>query len=63
MKFGMVLKLDHQSQADVMRSCEVLGVSRSGYYAWRDRPEADRTKENRNLVEKMKAIHTESRGT
>jgi putative transposase len=62
-KFEMVLKLDQQTGLDVRLSCETLEVSRSGFYAWKDRPEAERTRENRDLVEKMKAIHAESRGT
>lgn len=37
--------------------CEVLGVSRSGYYAWENRPKSTRTKENENLKEKIKQIH------
>lgn len=58
----MVLKLRSESM-DVKVSCEILEVSRSGYYAWKGRPEADRTKRNRALIEKMRAIHDESRGT
>ncbi len=62
MKFEMVLKLKSE-RIDVKIACWVLNVSRSGYYAWRGRPEAERTKENRALVEKMREIHDESRGT
>jgi transposase InsO family protein len=58
----MVLKLKSE-RIDVKIACWVLNVSRSGYYAWRGRPEAERTKENRALVEKMREIHDESRGT
>lgn len=43
--------------------CRVLGVSRSGYYAWRQRPESQRQKENRKLLTMIKAIHRESRQT
>src|SRR5271156_812226 len=62
MKFEMVRNLKLQ-RIDVKISCEVLGVSRGGYYAWSDRPESERTKENRELVGKMRRIHDESRGT
>ena len=29
--------------------CQQLGVSRSGYYAWKGRPEAERNKADRAL--------------
>ena len=37
--------------------CEVLEVSRSGFYAWRSRPESERSKRHRELVEEMQVIH------
>jgi putative transposase len=40
--------------------CELLEVSRSGYYAWLERPESNRTKENKILSEYIKQIHTDS---
>jgi putative transposase len=40
--------------------CELLEVSRSGYYAWLKRPEANRTKENKILSEHIQQIHTDS---
>lgn len=42
--------------------CEVLGVSRSGYYAWRGRPEAPRTKSDAELVVEIKVAHKAGRG-
>ena len=39
--------------------CEVLGVSRSGFYAWRSRPESERSKHHRELVAEMKRIHAD----
>lgn len=62
MKFEMVLKLK-SDQIEIQISCQTLGVSRSGFYAWSGRPEAERTKENRILTEKMREIHESSRGT
>ncbi len=62
MKFEMVLKLRSEG-IDIQISCETLNVSRSGYYAWKGRPEAERTRQNRELVAKMRLIHEESRGT
>jgi transposase InsO family protein len=42
--------------------CEVLGVSRSGYYAWRGRPEAPRAKADAELVVEIKVAHKAGRG-
>jgi putative transposase len=42
--------------------CEALGVSRSGYYAWRGRPEAARTKTDAELVVEIKVAHKAGRG-
>ena len=62
MKYEMVLKMN-QECIEVQMSCETLQISRSGYYAWKDRPEAERTKENRILTQKMCELHEVSRGT
>jgi putative transposase len=43
--------------------CRLLGVSRSGYYAWRYRPPSHRDRSDAELVERIKAIHEKSRGT
>lgn len=40
-----------------------LEVSKSGYYAWNKRPERQRTKENRELLDKITVIHDVSRKT
>ena len=39
--------------------CEVLEVSRSGYYAWQQRPESERSVRRRELVTEMRVIHGE----
>ncbi len=44
-------------------ACQTLEVSRSGYYAWLTRPESERAKSNRELTERLRVIHVESRGT
>lgn len=38
----------------------MLNVSRSSYYAWDKRPESNRSKENKKLLEKTKDIHNDS---
>jgi transposase InsO family protein len=40
--------------------CRIYGVTRGGYYAWRKRPKALRTRENERLIEKIQAIHQDS---
>lgn len=43
--------------------CRVLKVSRSGYYAWRTRGPSQRAQQDKVLTEKIRSIHSESRGT
>ena len=40
--------------------CQALNVSRSGYYAYINRPESKRSVENRALLKTIKDIHTSS---
>jgi putative transposase len=47
----------------VATACRVLHVSTSGYYAWRDRPTSTRERSNLELVEVIRTIHADSRGT
>lgn len=42
------------------RRCALLGVSRSGFYAWCRRPESRRTQANRQLGAEMRRIHREA---
>jgi putative transposase len=43
--------------------CRMLEVSRGGFYAWRNRPESTRSREDRRLLVKVKASHAASRET
>lgn len=43
--------------------CSVLGVSRAGFYTWRDRPPSTRAVEDERLKEKIRHAHKASRGT
>jgi len=43
--------------------CQALRVSRSGYYAWRTRPESRRTRQDRELTRTIRLVHAESDGT
>ena len=53
---------DHQETFKVGRMCKTLNVSRSGYYAWRRRPDSSRTIENRALLDKIHIYHAASHG-
>jgi putative transposase len=50
---------DHRASWPVEVLCQVLCVSRSGYYAWRVRPESERAQRQEKLVEEIQAIHNE----
>lgn len=43
--------------------CGILGVSKSGYYVWRNRPPSKRSCEDASLTEKIREIHARSRDT
>lgn len=43
--------------------CKLLGVSPSGFYAWRERPPSARGIANQELVREIRKIHLQSRGT
>jgi putative transposase len=43
--------------------CRVLGVSKSGYYAWRGRPPSERRRQDALLTERIREIHSRSRET
>src|SRR5690606_20066604 len=53
----------HQAHYPVATMCRVLGVSASGYYAWRDREPSEREREDEALAERIRMIHEESYGT
>ncbi len=46
----------------VCMMCGLLNVSRSGYYAWRARPESPRAKLDRALMSKIRRVHAKSNG-
>jgi len=47
----------------VEKMCQVLEVSRSGYYAWLKRPKSNRKQLNEELVERIKKVFNQSRQT
>lgn len=46
----------------VQAMCRVLGVSPSGYYAWRRRPKSARARDDERLVLEVQEVHEQSRG-
>jgi transposase InsO family protein len=57
----------HRSQFEVSMMCDLLEISRSGYYAWRKRQErsepSPRQQRREQLVQQIRAVHQESHQT
>ncbi|MDZ7803158.1 IS3 family transposase [Thiohalophilus sp.] len=60
MKYAFIR--EQAARYTVSRLCQILDVSASGYYDWRDRPESTRAKQNRALLSKITVFHRASRG-
>ena len=52
-----------QSEYPITRFCQVLGVSVSAYYAWKQRPESQHHREDGQLAKAIEQAYTESRET
>jgi putative transposase len=52
---------EHLQAYPIETVCRVLAVSRSGYYAWRDRPMSDRQARADQLEAKICAVHEQTR--
>jgi putative transposase len=48
---------------NVQRACIMLGVSESGYYAWRQRPPSERTLRHAWLAGEIAQVHKDSGAT
>jgi putative transposase len=53
----------HESQYSVKSMCQMLGVSRSGYYAWHKRPASQRAQANERLLVRIREEYQLSRKT
>jgi putative transposase len=53
----------NQAAYPVATMCRLLGVSTSGFYAWRDRAPSARTQVDGQLLERISDIHKRSRAT
>ena len=63
-KAGIFTFIDNQRGSfPVRRLCALYGVSRAGMYAWRQREESARVKQDRTLTDQIQQIFEESRGT
>ena len=54
---------DHQALYPIATMCRVLGVSPSGYYAWREREPSARSVSDAALTDLIRERHSWSRGT
>jgi putative transposase len=54
---------ERRTEFPVQMMCDILNVSRSGYYAWRDRPSCARQRRRVELIEQIRTAHDQSRGT
>jgi len=61
MKYRFIEK--HQDRHPVGLQCGVLDISRSGYYAWRERQKKGEDNSHRALIEHIRRIHNKSRRT
>ena len=54
---------DHQNAFEVKRMCQIVGVSRSSFYAWADAAEtrAARAAADAQLEARIRAVHAEHR--
>ena len=59
MKYAWIAARLEEFEAEAM--CSVLGVSSSGYYAWRKRPPSARRKRQAEWLNEIKKVHVESR--
>jgi len=53
----------NQAKYSVRRMCDLLGVSPSGYYAWKSREASSRAVADKELRDQIGAIYERSRGT
>ena len=58
MKYAWIRDQDDYA---VCTMCKVLGVSSSGYYAWRNRKLGPRARDNARLLQRIRQVHVQTR--
>lgn len=61
MRYGRIHELRQRYPAATL--CRMLGISESGYYAWRKRPRSPRARDNARLEIEIKVAHKRTRQT
>jgi len=61
MKYAFMARYEHEFS--MKRMCRLLGVSRSGYYSWRQRSQSSREGANEILLAEIRAAYQNSRRT
>ncbi len=59
MKYAWIKR--HRDDFPITLMCHVLGVSKSGYYGWLERPESNRAQRSRKIRESVKRVYQQSR--
>lgn len=59
----MIHSLNEKESFDIAVMCDLLDVSRSGYYAWLDREPSPTSVRRDGLIDKIRQIHAESDST
>ena len=52
----------HKHECAIVVMCQVLGVSESGFYAWRKRPASQRTREDALLIQELRQVFDKHQG-
>jgi transposase InsO family protein len=57
------IEAEQAGQRNVSKACALLEVSRAAYYQWGQHTERAREREDQALAERIRSIHTDSKGT
>jgi len=60
MKYKFINK--YKNKHCIEKMAKLFGVSRSGYYSWKNRPICNREKQNKEIINEIKKIYSENKG-